>query len=204
MMLASKIRAEMIDASIILLLLSSSYFRSPYCSLTELPFALALHEDGKAWVVPVLLRPVNWLMTEIKKYTVSPRNGIPVTSSSNKDEALAEITRDIDRVIDTLTLKGGSLVEAGLSAADDNEVFRCELICAPSIVVRSNGITELLPDLVLRFHGEPGDRRVADIVLTANTNITSRLLSGGITEATLSLSAGRCVTQMPTLSRGFR
>ena len=62
-----------------------------------------------------------------------------------------------------------------------------------------HGIAELLPDIVLQFKGELGERRIADVRLYANTNITSGIDAANVTEATLSPATTRTVREMPIL-----
>ena len=48
------------EAQIILLLISSSFLASDYCSDIETKRALDRHDKGEATVIPVPLRPVDW------------------------------------------------------------------------------------------------------------------------------------------------
>ena len=48
------------EASIILLLISSDFLASDYAYKVEMQRALELHKEGKAIVIPILLRPVDW------------------------------------------------------------------------------------------------------------------------------------------------
>jgi TIR domain len=205
-MFDATIRAEMCESKIVLLLLSASYFKSPYCWQIERPLALELQKAGKAKVVGVLMRSCAWENTEIDNGTLLiPRGRRAVTSWPDRDEALTEIAKEIDRVIDELTppdLSTGGMT--GPAVTHDPETFYCVPVYDPPVAIRARGITELLPDLVLRFHGDPGLRRIVDVRLTVNTNITSRMGPHGMTEATLSLATGRCITSVPNLGRSFR
>ena len=204
----NRIRAEMTNAQIILLLLSSDYFKSHYCWHVEALFAFSRHDEGKARVIPVLLRQSKWqLVAELQKYVPIPRNYVPVSSWPNKDEALTQIVSEVDAAIDEESLPGEQLpiTQQAAMVGDKHDTFYCEPICGAAVPVRVNGISELLPDIVLRFYGDPGYRRVVDITVSINTNITSRILGRpGMTEATLSLATGECTSHLPILSRGFR
>lgn len=74
------------SADIILLLLSPDFLASKY-SLDEAQRALKLHESGQALVIPILLRPTNFLATPFAKLQVSPSDAKPITSWQDKDEA---------------------------------------------------------------------------------------------------------------------
>jgi hypothetical protein len=91
-----------------------------------------------------------------------------------------------------------------ISSPISTEIFHCVPLVDDPQPLRQTGITELLPDVVLQFRGDPGKHRVADIWVTGNTNITSRLSADALTEANLSLATGQCVTRVPTLNRGIR
>jgi TIR domain len=47
-------------ADIILLLVSSNFIASKYCYGKELGRAIARHNEGTAWVIPIILRPCDW------------------------------------------------------------------------------------------------------------------------------------------------
>ena len=48
------------SAHIILLLISSDFLASDYCYDIEMKLALERHQRGKAIVIPIILRPVEW------------------------------------------------------------------------------------------------------------------------------------------------
>ncbi len=54
------INAKLDAADIILLLISAYFMDSDYCYSVEMQRALELHKQGKACVIPVILRPVLW------------------------------------------------------------------------------------------------------------------------------------------------
>ena len=47
-------------ADLILLLVSQHFIASDYCYGEETPRAMTQHESGKAYVIPIILRPVDW------------------------------------------------------------------------------------------------------------------------------------------------
>src|SRR5205085_10387772 len=121
--------------------------------------------DGRAVAVPILMRQVDWQETAIQRLTVIPKNLVPVTSWDNIDEALTEITKEIKRVIDEVAATpqlNGNLLSVPSPACSDG-TFRCRIEVDRPTALRSTGLTELLPDVVLRFEGDPGARRIADI-----------------------------------------
>ncbi|QHG17654.1 TIR domain-containing protein [Nostoc sp. ATCC 53789] len=86
-------------AQIILLLVSSSYLASDYCH-NEMLRALERHADGEARVIPLILRPVDWMITPFSKLQVLPRNAQPLTSWADRDKAFSEIVEEIRRIVE--------------------------------------------------------------------------------------------------------
>jgi hypothetical protein len=90
------------SASIILLLISSSFLSSDYCYNIEMQKALERHEEGTARVIPVLLRECDWKIAPFRKLQALPRNGKPVTMWTDKDAAFADVAREIRKVVEEL------------------------------------------------------------------------------------------------------
>lgn len=212
------IREKLEEADLILLLLSPSYCQSDYCWNVELQRAMERHDAGQARAIPILLRPMKWDVLQINKYTIIPKNLIAVTSWPNIDEALAETTREIDRVIDDVENHKRLSTPAGMDAQSattpsapevkerdgDGTVFHCSPILDGPVTVRHSGITELLPDIILQFRGDPGELRIADIWVYANTNITSRLEREHVSEAIMSLATGHGITNLQVLRHNIQ
>lgn len=86
-------------ADLILLLITASFIHSDYCYSTEMMRALDRHKTGKAIVIPVLLRPVDWEGTPFSTLQMLPSGAEPVTRWINRDDAFKDITKGIRRVI---------------------------------------------------------------------------------------------------------
>lgn len=86
-------------ADIILLLVSPNFMRSNYCYGVEMRRALERHKAGDAWVIPVILRPIEWKETPIGDLQVLPANGKPITTWRNRDEAFQDVAKGITEVI---------------------------------------------------------------------------------------------------------
>jgi PleD family two-component response regulator len=72
--------------------------RSNYCYGVEMRRALERHKAGDAWVIPIILRPVDWKETPIGDLQVLPVNGKPVTTWRNRDEAFQNVASGITEV----------------------------------------------------------------------------------------------------------
>lgn len=102
--LPGSLRAQVINthlqkADIILLLVSPDYIASEDCYSVELQEAIKKHTAGDVIVIPILLRPCDWKTAPFGGLQVLPRNGRPVVTWPNRDEAFAEIAQEIRALI---------------------------------------------------------------------------------------------------------
>jgi tetratricopeptide (TPR) repeat protein len=80
------------EADLILLLISASFMASDYCYNLQLTTALNRYEAGKVEIIPILLRPVLWEETPIKRLPlILPTSKLPITLWSNRDEAFMNV-----------------------------------------------------------------------------------------------------------------
>jgi hypothetical protein len=87
---------------IILPLISADFISSDYCYGIEMKRAMERHELDDAIVIPVILRPCDWHSLPIGRLQAVPRNGKPVSTWSNRDEAMTDIVRGIRLQVDRL------------------------------------------------------------------------------------------------------
>ena len=93
---------EMETASIILLLISADFLASDYCYDKEMTRAMERHKQGKARVIPIILRPVdNWPETPFGMLEVLPKDK-PITRWRDRDEAFAQVAKGIRKVVEEL------------------------------------------------------------------------------------------------------
>ncbi|MBN8560690.1 MAG: NACHT domain-containing protein [Leptolyngbya sp. UWPOB_LEPTO1] len=89
-------------AEIILLLISPNFIASDYCYDSELSHAIERHQQGKARVVPIIVRPCEWKfapLDQLQAIPSKPGEGIKsVTQWENRDEAFLAIAQEIRRV----------------------------------------------------------------------------------------------------------
>ena len=95
----AEIQSALERAGIILLLISADFIYSKYITDVELPFAMNRHESGRARVVPILLRPVEWHDLPFAKLQVLPSEARPVTSWLNADEAFLDVAKNLRELI---------------------------------------------------------------------------------------------------------
>lgn len=89
-------------ADIILLLVSSDFISSPYCYSREMTRAMERHDAGEARVIPVILRHCEWQSAPFGKLMAVPRDGRPVTSWPDRDEAFADVAKQVRRAVEVV------------------------------------------------------------------------------------------------------
>lgn len=98
--LAGQISSEEVSkhlnsAQIILLLISPDFVSSDDCWDIEMERALERQKEEKTLVIPVLMRPIDYKEAPFSNLRVLPKNGKPITSWDNQDEAFADIAYNI-------------------------------------------------------------------------------------------------------------
>ena len=85
-------------ADIILLLISSDFLASEYCT-KEMLLALERHKKGISVVVPIILRACDWLDTEFAILNALPIGGQPIKLWDDQDRAFLDVVLGIKRLI---------------------------------------------------------------------------------------------------------
>lgn len=99
---AAEIKARLESAGIILLLITPRFIASEYCFDQEMQRAMARHAAGTARVIPIIMKPCDWQSTPFSHLQVLPKDGKPVTTWDNQDEALLDAVQGIRRVVETM------------------------------------------------------------------------------------------------------
>jgi hypothetical protein len=101
------------EADIILLLVSSDFISSPYCYSREMKRAMERHDLGETRVIPVILRHCMWHGAPFGKLKAAPRDGKPITSWPDRDEALADVAKEVAKAVEDI----GARAKPALAAA---------------------------------------------------------------------------------------
>lgn len=96
---AGQIDDHLTSSRIILLLVSPDFINSDYCYDVEMKRALERHDEGKACVIPVILRPVDWTGAPFSKLNALPTDGKPLTEWQNRDRAFTTVTHGIRQAV---------------------------------------------------------------------------------------------------------
>ena len=94
------IQQNLEEADIVLLLVSKDFLASGYCYDIEFERAMERHRKGLCWVIPVILRPCDWKSTPIGGLVAVPKDGKPVVSWPDSDDAFLDITRKIREYVE--------------------------------------------------------------------------------------------------------
>lgn len=103
--LTQEIIQQLQTADMILLLVSSDFLASNFCWHEEVTRAIARHDAGNCRVIPIILRPVDWLSTSLGKLMALPKDGKPITDRNywgSHDEALVDVARGVRMAVDEL------------------------------------------------------------------------------------------------------
>jgi hypothetical protein len=93
-------------ANIVLLLVTANFLASDYCYDIEMTRAMERHERGEAYVVPIILTPVEgWNNSPFGKLQVLPKDAKPVTKWDNQDEAFVNVAQGIRKAIKLIPQK---------------------------------------------------------------------------------------------------
>lgn len=87
------------QADIILLLLSPDFIVSDYCFDYEMNQALERYQNGEVYIIPIIIRDVNWKNTPFSVLQALPRDGKAVTLWSNRDTAWKNISEGIEQSV---------------------------------------------------------------------------------------------------------
>jgi hypothetical protein len=99
-----EIDQRLLDADVVLLLVSPDFLASDYCYEREMKMALERHRRRQARVLPVILRPVDWQSppSPIGHLQALPRDGKPIDNFRKRDSAWLEVANGIRRVVTEL------------------------------------------------------------------------------------------------------
>lgn len=136
-----EINLNLQSAKIILLLVSSNFLASDYCYDSETIFAMEQVKDGKAVVIPIILKPCLWKEGHFKKLKALPKDGKPITTWKNRDEAWLNVTEGIMQSIEGINNNQTEL-----------NIKESKTIDFPNEIIKPGGfIQKTLTEEVLKF-----------------------------------------------------
>jgi hypothetical protein len=95
---ADAITSQIHSSDIFLLLVSADFLASDFVWDRELPLILKRQQEGKATVIPIIIRPCLWIESPLANFQVLPSDGKPIELSPNPDRAWLAIARRLEQV----------------------------------------------------------------------------------------------------------
>jgi hypothetical protein len=97
-----KVEAQIEQAQLYLLLISSAFIQSDYCFEKEFARACERQKAGEAIIVPIIIRECDWKIPELRRFKALPEDGKPVVSRHwhSPDEAFANVTAGLRTLIE--------------------------------------------------------------------------------------------------------
>ena len=101
---AREIQVHLDQSNIILLMISPDFMASAYCNEVEVKRAMQRHKMGLSRVIPVLLRPCDWLGTPFSALQALPTEAKPVNDWKDRDSAFLDVTQQLRAVCKELAI----------------------------------------------------------------------------------------------------
>ena len=94
-----RIDERLAHSDVILLFVSPNFFDSDYCYEAEMTEAMRRHQANSAKVVPIILRPCAWESAPFASLQALPKDGRPITTWPNRDEACLDVAKGVMRAV---------------------------------------------------------------------------------------------------------
>lgn len=140
---AGQIDSHLNTAALILLLVSPDFLGSDYCYDVELARALQRHEAGEARVIPIILRPVDWMSGSFGKLQALPSNGKPVTTWGNRDQAFFNVATGIRAAIEELRSKSTAISQKRAAESPQRSSIKERQSRKPAVAARERSSAKL-------------------------------------------------------------
>lgn len=89
-------------AEVILLMVSPSFLASDYIWDVEVARAMEREQEKSARVVPIILRPCDWQPAPFGRLQALPKEGKPITTWDNQDQAFLDVAKGLRRLVEQL------------------------------------------------------------------------------------------------------
>lgn len=177
---SKEIERNLQAADIVLLLVTQDYIASEACA-AELEFAFA-NSDSKT-IVPIIVKPSTWLDTKCSIIQALPRDGKPISSWVDKDEAWLDVYKGLKKVIqkkNEITSKASflnSLEQVSFVSAAKDSVNLSDIFIWPEFRLHSlSGADEAISCESERFISEKGEYSfIKGVELSGKTSLVRKI-----------------------------
>ncbi|HOY08217.1 MAG TPA: toll/interleukin-1 receptor domain-containing protein, partial [Saprospiraceae bacterium] len=90
---------ELVNANIIIFLVSPDFLASDYIYDIEVKKAISQHELGVSKIIPVIVRHCDWQSTPIGKIQGLPMNAKPISAWHDRDEAFLSVANELKKIL---------------------------------------------------------------------------------------------------------
>lgn len=143
------------NSQIIILLVSADFLSSKYCYDIEMAKAIQKQEAGEACIIPIILRPVDFSGIPFSEFQALPKDGKPVTSFKNQDEAWVNISKGIHKVCEIFKTHGTYTVANHLNIDTNHTNFSCgnmeDLLDTKGVITGNRVFVRLVPTVGARW-----------------------------------------------------
>ena len=98
---SKEISKHLEQSELILFLISPTFLASNYCFHVEMKRAIEMHKEGKAQLIPIMVRPCDWALSELSAFQAVPKDAKPITTWLNYDEAWVDAINGIKHHLDS-------------------------------------------------------------------------------------------------------
>ncbi len=178
-----EIRHQIENSQLILFLISPDFISSEYINDVELKKAFDRYRKREVMMIPIIIRPADFSSLEISKFQALPKDGRPISTWEDKDEAWLDVVKQLKKVFkslndDNLKLKKSAPANPP-NQMDENEVQNTKQEVIDKI---TNGQTEDAIKILLKSSKESNNSDLYNqvIMLSARFNNLKRSKSTGI------------------------
>ena len=115
--LDDEVLANLYDADVFVMLVSSDFINSNYCMSVEYAEAKKLKAQGKLEIAPIIVRHCNWHTDKIDKIVCIPEDGIPVngdgygnTEKTKRDKSWTSVVSEINKLLEKLSILNSPII----------------------------------------------------------------------------------------------
>lgn len=110
-----QIKTKFESAEVILFLISPDFISSDYINDVEIKKALDRYNKNEVIIIPIILRPVDFSYLEISKFQALPKDGKPISSWDDPDEAWYNVSVQLRKVFNALSSGSANAKHAEVS-----------------------------------------------------------------------------------------
>jgi len=106
---SQEIMQALAQTDIAVLFISADFLASNFIMDKEIPRLLERHQQGLVFILPVIIRPCAWQKVDwLAKLQVLPKDGQPLSSRKDSDEALYEVAKRIGEISEVISAQKAS------------------------------------------------------------------------------------------------